>query len=63
MFAFDYDYFKDRIDTAERFIDLCAARSTVSNRPYKISCPGKPVLESREWLLRELNRFRRNKNL
>lgn len=56
-----YDYFKADIDSAEKFIELCASKSLISGKPYLIHCPGKPPVESRLWLLEELERFRGNR--
>lgn len=53
-----YDHFKEKIRTTEDFIDTCASKSLLSNRPYHIDCPGKDVVESRLWFLQELIRFR-----
>lgn len=53
-----YEYFKAKIDSAEKFIELCASKSIISTKPYQINCPGKPPVESRQWLLEELERFR-----
>ena len=53
-----YEYFKAKIDSAEKFIELCASESIISGRPYQIHCPGKQPVESRQWLLEELQRFR-----
>lgn len=55
-----YSYFKDKIDSTEKFIDLCASRSTITGNLYKISCPGAPLTGSGNWLLKELKRFRNN---
>lgn len=55
------EYFKDKIMTAEDFIALSATQSEVSGKPYTIHCPGQPVIHSRDWLLRELGRFRQKK--
>jgi hypothetical protein len=54
-----YAYFKAEIDSAEKFIELSATRSTFSGKSYTIKCPGKDLLESRQWLLEELQAFRR----
>lgn len=54
-----YDYFRARIKTTEDFIDYSAARSTVSNRPYTVLCPGQARMETGEWLRRELERYRK----
>ena len=58
-----YDYFnnKGKIKTAEDFIRLSATESTMSGRKYTIFCPGQPKIESGEWLLAELKRYRRKK--
>lgn len=53
-----YDHFKDKIKTSEDFIDYCASKSLISNRPYQIKCPGQDVIESRLWFLQELKQFR-----
>lgn len=55
------DYFEDEIDSAERFIELSASRSTMSRKPYYIECPGEPRVESSEWLLRKLSDYRQGK--
>ena len=48
------------IPNAEYFIDEAATRSSLSGEAYRIRCPGKPVLESRQWLLDELKRARQS---
>lgn len=53
-----YGHFQDKIKTTEGFIELCASKSTVSSKPYKISCSETGVMESKQWLLNELKRFR-----
>ena len=53
-----YDHFKPKIKTTEDFIEFCASRSILSNQPYKIGCPDQELVESRNWFLKELNRFR-----
>ncbi|MGD9175114.1 MAG: DUF5329 domain-containing protein [Desulfobacterales bacterium] len=52
------DHFKDKIKITEDFIDYCASKSLLNNRPYQIKCPGQDVIESRLWFLDELKRFR-----
>ena len=54
-----YNYFKKEIESAERFIELCASKSTVTHTSYKISCAGQPQSESKAWLLQELSNFRK----
>ena len=53
-----YAYFKDAIDSAEKFIEFSATRSTLTGKAYTIKCPGKEVVKSRKWLLEELRGFR-----
>ena len=48
------------IPNAEFFIEEAATRSSMSGEAYQIRCPGKPVLESRQWLLDELKRLRQS---
>jgi hypothetical protein len=47
-----YDYLRerDKIATAEQFIELAGARSSMSGRAYLVRCPGKPVVDSAAWL-------------
>ena len=49
---------RGEIPNAEYFIEEAATRSSMSGEAYQIRCPGKPVLESRQWLLDELKRVR-----
>lgn len=53
-----FDYFEDDIATTEDFIEYAATKSTFSGKHYLIHCPGSAPVTSREWLLRELQRFR-----
>lgn len=53
-----YDYFKHRIKTTEEFIKYAATESTLSRQQYKVRCAGEPVMNSRDWLLNELSRYR-----
>jgi hypothetical protein len=54
-----YAVLKDRIRTAEDFIDLAASRSSVSGDPYRIRCSPGQEQETSAWLRWELLRFRR----
>jgi hypothetical protein len=56
-----YRYFGDGIKTTEEFISSCATRSSLTKQPYKISCSGQETVESRNWLILELKRFRSQK--
>ncbi|WED23226.1 DUF5329 domain-containing protein [Vibrio sp. JC009] len=53
-----YDYFKKRIKDTETFIELSATKSTYSNKPYTIQCPGEAVKTSGDWLTAELQAYR-----
>jgi hypothetical protein len=53
----DYLVRKDRVDSAEQFIQRAASESSLSGQPYKVSCDGKERL-SRDWLQEELQRLR-----
>ena len=53
-----YDYFKDKIDTPEKFIELCATRSLLSGRPYMVRCKGDRKIPTADWLQTELDDYR-----
>lgn len=53
-----YNYFRDRIETTEQFIELSASVSTISGEPYWFVCDGEPRQESQKMLLEELERYR-----
>jgi len=57
-----YNYYKKDISSAEAFIRLSATKSTVSGSKYYIKCPGSPKVESGQWLLKELNRYRKKES-
>lgn len=52
-----YNYFKDRIHTAEEFIQYSATKSTMSGQPYRVVCNGVGMTSS-DWLLAELDKVR-----
>ena len=54
-----YDYFRDRIETSEDFIELSATKSTMSAKYYLVFCDGNPPMRTKDWLLEELREFRR----
>lgn len=54
-----YNYYKDEIDSAEKFIKLSATKSTLSGKYYMILCNGRPIIKSQDWLLQELKNYRR----
>lgn len=53
-----YDYFKDKISSAETFISYSATRSASSGKSYRVLCAGKPIQDSDKWLLEELANYR-----
>lgn len=53
-----YRHFRDRIKTPEEFIDLCASRSLLSGKPYRVvDAQGRETM-TRTWLLAELQAYR-----
>lgn len=55
-----YGYFRDKITTTEDFIELSASKSTMSSKYYLVSCGERTPIKARDWLLQELNRYRRD---
>lgn len=53
-----YDYFKDKIKTAEDFVRLCATKSELTGLAYQVQCPNEAKQASATWLLAELQKFR-----
>lgn len=53
-----YDYYQDKIKSAEDFIDYSASKSAISGKSYLIHCEGSEAEKSRDWLTAELRRFR-----
>ncbi|UTV99002.1 MULTISPECIES: DUF5329 domain-containing protein [Marinomonas] len=53
-----YDYYQDKIKSAEDFIDYSASKSAISGKQYLIHCEGNKVVKSSDWLAAELKRFR-----
>ncbi|HYD17390.1 MAG TPA: DUF5329 domain-containing protein [Patescibacteria group bacterium] len=49
---------KDRLSTAEEFIDYVASRSSLTGKPYMVKTADGKTIEARAWLYAELNRFR-----
>ena len=56
-----YDYFRDDIGTTEEFIEYSATKSTMSGKFYLVRCGSADAVKTKEWLLKELKRFRENK--
>lgn len=53
-----YQHFKDKIDTPEQFIELCANASLVTGKQYLIINEQGDEIPSGEWLNAELVRYR-----
>jgi hypothetical protein len=55
-----YEYLvqRDRVATAEEFIDRVAARSSITGKPYLIKCGAGKTVTSEEWLRAALQRYR-----
>ena len=53
-----YAYVKDRVKTAEDFIEFVASRSSTSGKPYLVRCGGGKEQPSSEWFHAELERIR-----
>ena len=55
-----YAYFKSKISSTEDFIELSATKSTLSGKYYMVSCGDGEQIKTRDWLLDELEEYRRN---
>ncbi|MEG0183283.1 MAG: YfeK family protein [Stenotrophomonas sp.] len=55
-----YDYLlkKDKVDTAEQFIERAASQSSMSGKPYRIACPGQPEQTAAVWFGTRLKALR-----
>ena len=53
-----YDYFRDDIQNTEDFIKYSATKSTMSGDYYMVTCPGKKMIKTQDWLLTELQKYR-----
>lgn len=54
-----YDYVKDKIVSAEDFIELSATKSALSGNKYPVYCEGEVVRDSNLGLLDELDNYRK----
>src|SRR5210317_1734461 len=52
-----YEYYKDRITTAEDFILYSATKSSITGEPYRVICNGVNMVTS-DWLKEELAELR-----
>jgi hypothetical protein len=48
-----YEYYKERITTAEDFIRYSATKSSITGEPYRVICHGENIITS-DWLKAEL---------
>jgi hypothetical protein len=55
-----YDYLRkrDMADTAELFIERGASKSSMSGKPYRVRCGGKPAETSERWFKQRLQALR-----
>ena len=53
------DHFKKKIKTPEDFIELCATKSELSDKPYKIKMSDGKLVDSKEWMLARLVEIRK----
>lgn len=53
-----YAYFKEKITSAEDFIDLCASRSEMTGKPYKVKVGDAAPRDAGEFLREELRKVR-----
>ena len=53
-----YEYFRDKIQTSEDFIEYSATKSTMSGKYYRVFCKDKTAALTRDWLLEELRNYR-----
>lgn len=54
-----YNYFEGDIKNTEDFIKHSATKSTLSGEYYMVSCTNKKIMKAQQWLLHELNNYRR----
>jgi len=51
-------YFKNKIDSTEKFIEYSATKSTMSGKYYMVLCKDSPKVKTQDWLLQELKNYR-----
>ena len=56
-----YDHFVDDIDSPEEFIELCASKSLITGREYKVIDPAGNEIKTRDWLIAALKDYRDTK--
>ncbi|HEY0747847.1 MAG TPA: DUF5329 domain-containing protein [Steroidobacteraceae bacterium] len=55
---YDFLVARDRIHSAEDFIEQAASNSSLSGRDYQIQCEGGPIVTSSSWLRAALIAYR-----
>ncbi len=55
-----YAYFRKKIKTTEDFIKYSATKSTMSGKYYTVRCDGQKPVRTQDWLLLELQSYRRS---
>ena len=53
-----YNYFKNKINNTEEFIEYSATKSTMSGKYYTVVCKDNPMVKTQDWLLQELQKYR-----
>lgn len=58
-----YDYLlkKKLVPNTEAFIERAASQSSMSSKPYLVSCPGQPEVHSKQWFTEQLQKIRAKK--
>ncbi len=54
-----YKYFREKIKTTEEFIEYSASKSTLSKKYYTVLCDGQEPIRAQDWLLQELETYRK----
>jgi hypothetical protein len=54
-----WEHFKKKIKTPEDFIEKCATKSELSDKPYKIKTADGKIVESKDWMMARLEAIRK----
>ena len=55
-----YSRGKKYVATTEEFIDILASKSSITGKPYTITCRDDETEKVRDWLMRNLSYYREN---
>lgn len=58
QYKYDYLLKRDMVNTAEQFIDRAASSSSMSGKPYRVSCPNLAEQDAAPWFRQQLARLR-----